>query len=787
MSVKSLIKIMDAPNCVSMLTDDQLTDIASDVLERFNEDHASMKDWSECVDKGLDLCRPEFVAKDDPWPNSANFKSTILTEASNQFGNRAVMELLRAPKLVKAEIVGIRALINNVNKQMGEIADAKKALESISQSVQQAQQQGAQIDPQQQQQIAELAKAISEKEQSIKDKKQQIKDKQSRADRVDELMNWQINTDIKDWRTNQKRLMYTLPNVGTLFKKVYFDTSLGRVVSHIINYPDFAVNQSTNSIRDARSFTHIIAVTKSQFNERVRSGLWKDCDLYRKADRGDAGGNEEQTAKNAQENQNRFLEQYCWIDLDDDGIDEPYIVTVHEASASIVRIVARFNDDGIFVKYKDQKPLPLIEAQKQRAKDAIKTAQEVNIAPDIPAADDFKGLEIVRIEPFDVITKYGFIPSYDGSFLDLGYFHLIGSITMGVNKTTNDLLNGGSLSNLQTILTAKGFRKRSGPMKVIPGSFVPTEVSAQDLQQSILPLPFKEPSATLFQLNEKMENIGRSFGINIDAGALQSNTAPTTALAIIQEQMVDLSAHNSRIIDSMSDEFAIIFILNKYNLNDDDYRKVVGDDEAIYRDDFATDSMSIVPTATPEQSSKMQRMMLAEAEMAQVPTVIQAGGNPIPIIKNYFIRMGSDNVDEIFPNEAEMSPDEKAQRDNMMAQQKQSNDMAQAQLQFTQLQTELLKRDQDRKDKQYEEGDEKRDAELHKLMADTFKTLMDGEASRVKAGVSVIETMADALSTNEALMKQDMAEDQAEQDRKSQQVQQQPQQQAPQEAMNEQD
>ena len=762
MSVKNLIDLIDSKNCAVGLDGKMLTEIALDVIERFGEDLSSMKDWMDCVDKGLDLCKPEFKSKDDPYPNSANFKSTAIIEASNQFGNRAVMELLRAPKLVKAEIMGIRSLINNVNKQMGEIATAKKALDGLTQSVQQAQQQGAQVDPDQQKQVQELGQVISDKEKSIKDKKAQIKDKQSRADRVEELMNWQINVAISDWRTNQKRMMYTLPNIGSMFKKTFYDVTLGRIVSHVINYPDFAVNQSTNCIRDARSFTHIIAVSKSQFSERVRAGVWLDIDIYKKTENGDAGSNEANAAKSSKLNESRFLEQYCWLDLDDDGIDEPYIVTVHEASGQVVRIVARFNEDGVFVTYKDQKPMPLIEAQKARAVSAIKDAQAINAQPEIPQADDFKGLKVVRIEPMDVITRYGFIPSYDGSFLDLGYFHVIGAMTMGENKATNELLNAGSLSNLQTVLTAKGFRKRAGAVKVIPGSFIPTEVEAADLQQSILPLPFKEPSATLFQLNEKMGSMSRSFGINIDASQVQSNTAPTTALAIIQEQMVDLSAHNSRIIDSMSDEFEIIYTLNKYNLDADTYRTVVGDDEAIFSDDFNTDNLTIVPTAVPEQSSKMQRMMLAEAEMAQVSTVIQAGGNPIPIIKNYFIRMGSDNVDEIFPNEAEMSPDEKAQRDQMMAQQKQSNDMAAAQLKLTDLQYSLLKSGENRKDAEFAANNEKREAELQQMMADTFKTLMDAELSKTKSHATTAQAISDAYTTMESLQQQDMMQDQKE-------------------------
>ncbi|WP_261229689.1 hypothetical protein, partial [Streptococcus mitis] len=79
---------------------------------------------------------------------------------------------------------------------------------------------------------------------------------------------------------------------------------------------------------------------------------------------------------------------------------------------------------------------------------------------------------------------------------------------------------------------------------------------------------------------------------------------------------------------------------------------IVGDDEAVFAEDFEEDGIHVTCTSNPETSSKMQRMLLAEAEIQQVPFVIQAGGNAVEIIKNYFNRIGSENTDKIFPNEA---------------------------------------------------------------------------------------------------------------------------------------
>lgn len=153
-------------------------------------------------------------------------------------------------------------------------------------------------------------------------------------------------------------------------------------------------------------------------------------------------------------------------------------------------------------------------------------------------------------------------------------------------------------------------------------------------------------------------------------------------------------------------------------------------------------------------------MMLSEAEMAQVPMVIQAGGNPVPIIRNYYKRIGSDNLDEIFPNEAEMSPEEKAQMQQMQAAQKQANDMAEAQLQLTQLQTDLLKRDQDRKDQEFLVNSRETMAKIDKLLeevtkvkSETILNLEKAETEQVDNAISVYTSRSKELTKAEESLK----------------------------------
>jgi hypothetical protein len=761
MSVKSLIAMMDKTNIAADLDETELHIIATDVLRRADEDLLSMKDWIDSVEEGLKLNKPEFLGRSEPWEGSANYKSTLLTESSNNFGNRGAIEIMRNMALVKADIIGLTTLQNVIDKKSDEVLEMKEAFEAINQEVQQMQEAQEPIDPKIQQQLKEIPDAISEREATIKEKKNAIKDKIRRANRVTEVMNWQVNSQMKEWRRDMKRLLYTLPNVGTLFKKPHYDESIGRCVSDVINYPNFIVNQATVDQNSCRSFTHVIAVDKNKVVMNVSSGLWIEpkITMAGKDIKGDTGSNEANGVESAFENEDCFFEQYCWIDLDKDGYEEPYIVTLHKSSASVVRIVARFKYKGLIVKYKDMKPMPILDAQRARAADIMKDDEEFGTKSELPDAEDLKGFKVVRIDPCGVIVKYGFIPSYNGTYLDVGFFHLIGGATLGDNRVTNDLLNSGTLANQQIGMSAKGFRKRQGEFKFKMGQIMSTEIPAEQLQNSIYMLQFKEPSITLLNLRDSIRQGAAGFAANVDIGnQLTANTAPTTALAMVQESLVPQSAHMSIIFDSMGDEFEILFDLNSEYLDNDEYRKVVGDDEASYEDDFATDGLSIVCGANPEMSSRTQRMMLAEAEMLHLPELMQAGGNGYAVLKNYYKAMGSQNLQEYFPNEAEMSRTDKANMQQMKQAQEQANQLQEQQNKIQELQVALLGRAEDRKDLEAQVKKletlakvEKTDKETKLTEAQELLTLEQAETEATKNQTSMYVTHSDITARTEEL------------------------------------
>jgi hypothetical protein len=624
MTIKKLLEQADGRNIAEDLDEDQLRIIGTEVKRRFSEDEGSMTDWSNIIDSGMKLIKQDFNPKSEPFDGAANYKSPIIPEAVIKFGDRATLDLLNERDLVKGDVIG---------------KDLKK-------------------------------------------------EKQKRVDRVTEYMNFELNHKMTEWRPDQEVLFYRLPLIGNLFKKTMYDPFKGRNVSHLIHYPDFVVNQATVNIDEARSFTHILSFDRNKVFERQNSGLWLDVTIYPEVDseenKGDEGSNESNDVDSAVDNEDRFLEQHCFEDLDEDGYAEPYIITIHESTEKVVRIVARYNPNTIRVDHNDRIE-SLTEAVNRQAKEDIKPVQEgVQSALKKNFEVDFSKIKLFSIEPDSQITSYPYYPSMDGTFLGFGLFHMIANLAIANNMSTNSLLDTAQLNNLGGGFLAKGFRKKMGPVRLKPAQWMQTSVSPKDLQQGMLPNPSKEASMSLMTLNDKLEAQLRNFTLvtgNDEAG-IQANTAPTTALAMVMEAAIPTSALLLRITEAEGREFKKLFMLNQTYTDPEDYQLVLDDEQADFEQDFNSKMMDILPVANPEMSSKMQRSQMAEAQLAGFDRVVQAGGNALPIIEDYYALIGSDLTDRIFPEEGAMTEKEKKQMAAMTQATEQQNKMMEVQIQL---------------------------------------------------------------------------------------------------------
>lgn len=692
MSIQSLIDNIGSANLAEDMDEADLVMIGSRVKRQYDQDLTSMDDWKNAVDKGIELMKQEYSGKSFPWDNASNYKDPILTEAATMFGDKASLELLRSPDLVSAAVIG-------------KDPEGKK-------------------------------KAVCE--------------------RIKEAMNYQINYDMDGWRDDQERLFYCLPVVGSVFKKLVYDPVEKKAESLVIYYPDFVVNQATKSMTRCRSFSHVLEFSRNEVDERVRCGKWLDPfkEQNDKED-GDYGSNEQQEVLQNMDNPLKYIEQHTFYDLDDDGYEEPYIITIQEASGKVVRILPRYDERSIIVEYQE-KYMPVSEVI------GIEEEQEIKgyggeeglalLGMEKPKIDPNK-YKLIKIEPFQNVVKYGFITAPDNTFLDLGYSHLLAALVMNINTTTNQINDRATLENLGGGWLAKEFKVKQGSMKFRMGEYKQTEIPAEKLAKGIFPQPLQAPSQAAAGMRETMVERAKTFLAVVDiSGKLQANTPPTTALAIIQEAIIPTTALFKRILSAESKEFQILFRINQRTFPKDKYQKILDEQDADPMVDFNIDTLDIIPTANAEMSSKMHRLQTAMLEMEQIPLILQMQGNPVPIVKNFFDAIGSELVDLIFPEEGSMSPADTQARNAMLEQQKIANELAQRQLQ-------LLEREQKRLDAETESGITKQKAEIKKIAAEVIKTLTEAnlnnekaESEEVKNRLSVYtQTMQTMMTAIEAL------------------------------------
>jgi chaperonin GroES len=516
-------------------------------------------------------------------------------------------------------------------------------------------------------------------------------EKQQRMNRVSQFMNWQFNYEMPEWRAEQEQALYALAAVGCFFKKTFFDPTEGKNVSLPIFYPNFAVNQNERSMSALTRFTECKVYCEAEVNERIAAGIWLDQD-YAMDDNEIADIDADDKDQSSED---EFLEQHCMLDLDGDGIAEPYIVTVHTQSEKVARIVARFDRSSILVKLADGVVASLDKAMAQAVQQA---SQEITVTMEgqepieaiSGALEQLQSkalgmLKIVKIKPVNMITKYGFIVAPDGTFLNWGYCHLLTGYLELINTTSNQTIDSGSLANMGGGFVSKEFRNNKSPFRVSPGKFVQTGVDAQTMQTGIMPYPFKEPSASLITLNQEAKAEARNLTaiINME-GAIAPNAPAATTLGLLQEKMMPTTALISRILRSMSDEFRKMFDLNAKYTDPVTYQEVLDDPQADYQQDFTRAGYDIEPTAEAAKSSMMQKMQSTQVLMELMPVIQASGGQVKALVSEALDAIGvPEMLDKLYP-EGQSDP-------QLIAMEQERMQMEQMNAQLQQQNNELLK------------------------------------------------------------------------------------------------
>jgi len=426
-------------------------------------------------------------------------------------------------------------------------------------------------------------------------------EKESRAKRVSQHMSFQLLEQMPEWEPDTDQLLTSLPVVGMYFRKSYYDTLYKRNRSIGINALDLIVNQKVKDLETARRVTEKIWLYKNDVIERERAGLYLDK------------VSEAMENKDDEDKSELFLEQHTWLDLDEDGYDEPYIVTIHEQSKKLARITARYDEEGIVEK---------------------------------------KG-KVHKIESVQYYTDYGFLPDPAGGFYKVGFAHLLGAINEAISTNINLLIDSGHWANTHNGFLAQGIRIKGGKLTFEPNEWKIVDVPGSVLKDGIVPLPTKEPSTVLFQLLGLLIETGKtlsSVSETMTGEMPGQNTPATTVLAMIEQGMKVFSSIYKRVYRSLKSEYKKLYRLNRLYMDETEYIRVLDSSMAVLQTDYSEDDLDIVPTADPTISSEAQRLARARAildtsEMNPCPS------GRIEGLRYYYEAIGVPNLDKLLPQQ----------------------------------------------------------------------------------------------------------------------------------------
>lgn len=552
-------------------------------------------------------------------------------------------------------------------------------------------------------------------------------EKEKRVERVTATMNWQLTTENESWVEEQDKLLYDVSTEGSLFKKSYFDPVLGHNVSEIIRFPYFAVHQESSTLADAPRFTHRLFYEDRRIASLKAAGVWKDVETTTNTEEGKLKTTE-------------FYEQQAWLDLDEDGVSEPYVVTVHASTGNVLRIKAQFRLDDIILIDDDGVSVTLESLLKRDENDNVVFENE-----ELVFTDDVERT-VVHVKRDANLSHYPFIVNPCGEFLSVGYFHLLGAYCAGINSTSNALLDAGVLSNLQGGWLSREFRKQGGEVCVQPGRFQQTDIPAQDLQSSVRLYDLKEPSVALMTLNTQMNEEAKRLSSTTDLGAaLGQNTPAATALSIIEEAQEANGAILLRIYRAMQKEFGIWFKLNSRFMDPQLYKRLTDDPDADAFTDFNTQDLDVMPSANPQASSKLQRMHRAQAQLNALEQIAATGGNPQPVVKEFLEAIGSEIVDEVYPEltpeqqqalAAEQERQKQLQQEEFMVNLEATKNIGDAQAMTAQ--SRLI--DSQTKAYQAVKDVQKTEAEIGNIEADTYLKIEKAETESTKNATNIVHT-----------------------------------------------
>lgn len=447
-------------------------------------------------------------------------------------------------------------------------------------------------------------------------------EKEAQASRVKNFMNYQVTEIMEEFDPDTDQMLFYLPLSGSTFKKVYFDPTKGRAVSAFVPAEDLVVPYSASDLATSPRVTHTVRMDGNQIRKMQFAGIYRDVEISEYDDDQDNPVRDkvselEGISKGYTDDMHTLLEMHVDLDLEGfedvgpdgepTGIKLPYIVTMDHGSGEVLSITRNF-DQG----------------------DALKRKRQY-------------------------FVHYKFLPGL--GFYGFGLIHMIGGLGRAATSILRQLIDAGTLANLPSGFKARGIRIRNEDEPLSPGEFRDLDAPGGDIRNSIIPLPFKEPSGTLAQLLGSLIEGGRRFVSIADQqiGEGQRGDMPVgTTVALLERGMKVMSAIHKRLHYAQKNEFRLLARILAENLPPVYPYEVAGAPSEIKAQDF-DGRVDVIPVSDPNIFSMSQRVTLAQTQLQLAQSNPQIH-NLYEAYKRMYQALEVQNIDEILPARKEPQP-----------------------------------------------------------------------------------------------------------------------------------
>jgi len=443
---------------------------------------------------------------------------------------------------------------------------------------------------------------------------EETQEKYMQSQRVKDFMNYQITNVMQEYTPELDQMLFYLPLSGSTFKKVYYDAQLERAVSKFIPAEDLIVPYTATDLESCERITHRVLMTENEVRKKQVSGFYRDVDLqpyndqstysaYDVKEKIDRLEGIEQVGEGMMMS---LLEFHVNLDLigyedkngeENSGIKIPYIVTIDEGTRKVLSIRRNFKEND----------------------------------------SNFKKQEyFVHFKFLQGLGFYGF-----------GLVHLIGGLSRSATQALRQLLDSGTLSNLPAGFKARGLRIRDDDSPLQPGEFRDVDAPGGAIRDGLMPLPYKEPSQTLFALLGFVVQAGQRFAqiADMQVGDANQGAPVGTTIALLERGSRIMSSIHKRIYYSMKKEFRLLADVIKTYLPPEYPYAVIGGNRMIKSDDF-DDTIDVIPVADPNMFSMAQRIQLAQTQL-QLATSAPQLHNIKEAYRRMYEALGVSDIDKI--------------------------------------------------------------------------------------------------------------------------------------------